>query len=256
MPLAYFFKHNLIQEAWYTTLTRHERKRLHTMTAHIMEADAGAALDAISPPLAQHYAAAGDDVKTLEFRGTRCQCQPTQFCDSGSPPALHAQALEALERLPDSVENRRFKVDLGLRFLDLRWSGGTADQDLAYLDKLEALSRTLVSDPSATIQTTFTSPAHFCVKGESLFCKESNVVGDGSVPAVADQTTDLGDDQLLAIPSLMLGAALVVQGFLAQALPLVTRAWRVWQDQPQGAVTGITVALVHHDNRTRGSWKG
>jgi hypothetical protein len=49
---------------------------------------------------------------------------------------------------------------------------------------------------------------------------------------VLDEAQDLGDEQLLASPSLEIGGVLTLQGFFSQALPLVTRAWTVWKDQP------------------------
>jgi len=243
VPLAYFFKHNLIQEASYTTLTRHERKRLHTVTAHVMEADAGAALDAISAQLAQHYAAAGDDVKTLEYAARAAGVNQRNFA---IPEArLHyAQALEALERLADSVERRRCKVDLGLRRLELLWSTGTAEQDLRTVADLENLTQTLLREQVNTEQDRLLLARVHSAKAGLYFAKNQVGVAMNLFQQVLTEGADLGDEELLASPSQMIAGGLVLKGMFAQALPLAMRAWSHWQNKPERWEWSVLVYLV------------
>lgn len=65
--LTYLFKHTLVQEATYTSLTKHDRKRLHEMIAHTLEDEPGVDLDKVSAQLARHFTEAGDREKTFQY---------------------------------------------------------------------------------------------------------------------------------------------------------------------------------------------
>lgn len=232
MPVAYAFKHTLIQEASYTSLTRHDRKRLHAIIAHVLEAEAGFALDQASAELAHQYAAAGDDAKTLEYAARAAEVDRHMFA---FPEArLHyAQALDALGHLPDSVENRRLKIDLWLRFLELRWTGGAAEDDLVFLQELEQLALTLPKEDATVREDRLRVARIHSARGGMYLARNQIPLAMESFHQVLAEAKDLGDEALLATPSLMVGTILILKGFFAQALPLVTRAWTVWRDQPE-----------------------
>jgi tetratricopeptide (TPR) repeat protein len=65
--LAYLFKHALVQDTAYESLLKHDRKRLHRAVAETLERAYSTRLDEFAARLAQHYAEAGDDAKTLEY---------------------------------------------------------------------------------------------------------------------------------------------------------------------------------------------
>ena len=102
VPAAYRFRHALIQDATYTSLTRHERRRLHEITARVMEAMAGAAPDNVSAELARHYAAAGNDAKALEY-AMLAGDQAMQVYALEEAIAFYTQALDAAERIDASA---------------------------------------------------------------------------------------------------------------------------------------------------------
>lgn len=64
---AYLFKHGLVQDTAYTSLLNQERKRLHLLVGESLEALYPGQRAELAPLLAQHFANAGDDVKTLEY---------------------------------------------------------------------------------------------------------------------------------------------------------------------------------------------
>jgi tetratricopeptide (TPR) repeat protein len=66
-PSAYLFKHALVQETAESTLLRGEHKRLHLLVARALETVNAENLDAYAAELAQHYAFAQDDAKTLVY---------------------------------------------------------------------------------------------------------------------------------------------------------------------------------------------
>jgi predicted ATPase len=64
---AYLFKHTLTQETVYESLLRSTRREIHARVAQTYEELYVDRLDEYAAPLAQHYAEAGDKVKTLEY---------------------------------------------------------------------------------------------------------------------------------------------------------------------------------------------
>ena len=65
--LQYLFKHALTQEAVYESLLRAKRREIHAQVARVYEDTYAERLDEIAALLAQHYAEAGADAKTLEY---------------------------------------------------------------------------------------------------------------------------------------------------------------------------------------------
>src|SRR5919202_2943793 len=65
--LAYLFKHALTQETAYESLLHKRRRELHLQVAQVIEQLYPKQLDEYAARLAQHYAEAGDDAKTLEY---------------------------------------------------------------------------------------------------------------------------------------------------------------------------------------------
>ncbi len=65
--LAYRFKHTLTQETAYHSLLRENRRDIHRAIAESYEKIGADDLDAYAALLAQHYAEAGDDAKTIAY---------------------------------------------------------------------------------------------------------------------------------------------------------------------------------------------
>ncbi|MGB8647725.1 MAG: hypothetical protein WCF84_21000 [Anaerolineae bacterium] len=65
--LAYIFKHALTQETSYQSLLVKKRREIHRRVAEAYEQVYAGSLDEYAALLAQHYAEAGDDAKTLEY---------------------------------------------------------------------------------------------------------------------------------------------------------------------------------------------
>ncbi len=65
--LAYLFKHTLTQETAYQSLLVKTRREIHRRVAEAIERQYAERLDDYAGILAQHYAQAQDDAKTLEY---------------------------------------------------------------------------------------------------------------------------------------------------------------------------------------------
>ncbi len=93
----YFFKHALVQDTALSTLLRGEYKRLNMLVARALEQVNATRLDEYAAQLAQHYDAAGDDAKTLEY-ATRAGDKAMRVSANVEAIAFYAQALEAAKR--------------------------------------------------------------------------------------------------------------------------------------------------------------
>ena len=246
--LAYLFKHALVQDTAYESLLKHDRKGLHRAVAKALERAYPDQLDEFASQLAWHYAEAGDDEKTCEYAARAAEADRRVFAD---PEArLHyAQALDALGRLPDSIENRRLKIDLWLQFSDLRWTSGTAEQDLAFLDELEGIAHTLLAGDGGAVDDRLRLARIHLVKGGLYIALNQTPPAMALFKQVLAEAQDLGDRKLLATPSVLIGGALNLQGFFAKSLPLVSEAWEVYKDRPErwewSALVYVTTSLLN-----------
>lgn len=89
-PPAYRFKHALFQDAAYSSLTRRERKRLHEVTAHILEAETGDDPDSQSAELARHYEEAGVHAKAIAYL--------MRYGERATQISAYPEAIQSFER--------------------------------------------------------------------------------------------------------------------------------------------------------------
>ncbi len=100
------FKHALIQDTAYASLTRHERKRLHRLVAETYETMyADRCMDEFAGLLTRHYAEAGDDAKTLAYATRAGDLAASEYANTEAL-AFYTQALDAAVRLGAADRNR------------------------------------------------------------------------------------------------------------------------------------------------------
>lgn len=133
--LAYLFKHALVQDTARASLLLHERKRLHRLVGETLEHVYPERRAELAPLLAQHFAEAGNDAKTLEYAELSG--------DVASRINANAEALNCYSRALDLAE--RMKVAsahiqaLNLkrgRVLELQGNFDAALQNYQALEKL------------------------------------------------------------------------------------------------------------------------
>lgn len=139
---TWHFKHALVQEAAYTLLTRHERKRLHQLTAWVLESGAGSQLDELSTQLAWHYSLAGDNTKASEYHIRAADVATRTFA---LPEArLHYQsALEILAKMGDATEVMRMRIDTANKYAAVAYRVDAPPQLFARMKDVEALADAL-----------------------------------------------------------------------------------------------------------------
>lgn len=230
--LAYLFKHALVQETVYSSLMKHDRKRLHRVVAQQIEEAYPDALDENAARLAQHYAEAGEDAKTVEF-ATRAGDIATRVYAHPEARVHYALALKALGRLPEDDENRRRRVDSLIKQVTVSLRAEGPQESLERMRQAEALVEQLPESESNRVRR---ARIHYWM---------GHAYVHGNEPGMAIQymqrvlpiAQELHDPELLAIPASIIGRALVMQGqftrgrmLLSQALPALEQVenWQEW----------------------------
>lgn len=109
------FKHGLTQDAAYDSLLRNQRRELHQLVAAIYEELYADRLDEYAALLAQHYAEAGDDAKTLVY-SIRAGDAAERVYANDEAVAHYTRALRAAERAADAVTLREAYLKRGRAF--------------------------------------------------------------------------------------------------------------------------------------------
>jgi tetratricopeptide (TPR) repeat protein len=245
---TYVFRHVLVQDAASESLLNQERKRLHLLVAGILEEMHADRLDEYAAVLAHHYLQTDETGKTVEFAVRAAEADHRVFADTEAR-THYMHALTALARMPDSPSIQRQKIDLSLRLLEIRWSAGTPEQDLAYLDELEKSALTLAAGEDPLTEDRLRLARIRLNKGGVYF--EMNQTTP--VIRVSQQSLieakELGDKDLLATASLLIGGALTIQGFFGKALSLLEQAWQNFKNQPErwewASLIFLGTALAH-----------
>lgn len=121
--MAYMFKHVLVQETTYSSLLKGDRQRLHLAIADCIETSEPDRLDENAARLEQHYAAAGNHIKALDYARRAGAFAAKRFANA------------------EATEHYTFALDLLKRY------GGTSDDYRnVYLERGRALQETGMSE--------------------------------------------------------------------------------------------------------------
>jgi class 3 adenylate cyclase/tetratricopeptide (TPR) repeat protein len=232
----YVFKHALIRDVAYSTLLMRQRKQLHQRVGEAMETLLGERLGEFQSIIAEHFLRAEAWARAADYL-LRAGDEAARLSADAEARGHYEKAMHALLRLPDTVENRRRRVDTTLKQAAVSYIAERPDLNLARLAAAEALARELPTVASATGEDRLR-----LARVRYWIGRIHHVSGDprqaiGHYRQVLAIGQELGDEQLTAIPSAMIGLALAVQGqwakagqLLSQAVPALERAgeWREW----------------------------
>ena len=232
----YVFKHALIRDVAYSTLLRRQRKQLHRRVGEAMEDLLGQRLGEFQSIIAEHFLRAEDWGRAAEYL-LRAGDEAARLSADAEARGHYEKAMNALLRLPDTVENRRRRVDTTLKQVAVSSIAQRPDLNLARLAAAEALAGELPEVDAATGEDRLR-----LARLRYWMGRIHHVSGDPR-QAIAHYRQvlaigqEVGDEQLTAIPSAMIGMALAVQGqwaragqLLSQAVPALERGgeWREW----------------------------
>ena len=215
---AYDFSHDKLREVAYAALSSTRRRLLHH---RVFEA-----LHAVHAPAAQlaHHALAA---RLLEpaFRFSVAAGDEARRLFARREARMHyINALDCLSQLPVTAQNRSRHVDTVLKKVSASFSAEAHEKNLVQLSEVEALVNMLSATEEANSESRL-SLARFRYwmgrmhyyhndRREALNCFRDTLV----------EAQEVGDEELIAISSGMIGRVLVHQGYFGQARPFLVRA--------------------------------
>ena len=131
----YRFAHALFQQFLYNELSTGERRMLHGDVAQALEGLYEGHTEEILVQLAGHYAAAGDDVRFVEY-AVRAGDASASVYAADQARFYYISALEILQRLTETPENLRARFDTMVKYAALAL--GAEDPRLLFARLLEA----------------------------------------------------------------------------------------------------------------------
>jgi class 3 adenylate cyclase/tetratricopeptide (TPR) repeat protein len=221
---TYYLRHALVQDAAYESLLKQDRKQLHLAVGEAIEHLYADRLDEVAAILAQHYAGAADDTKTLEY-ATRAGDSATRLYAYAEARLNYRKALEALVKLPETLENCRRRVDTSIKLVSVSAVAESPERNLAVLAEVEPIVRTLPGpDGSPGGDKLRLARIHYWM-GRSHYYRNESRQAIAYYRQVLEEASGSGDEELLAIPSSVLGqVTMIIQGQFGKAEPLLAQA--------------------------------
>ena len=221
--LEYMFRHALTQETAYQSLLAARRKELHCKTAQAIEELYSDRIAEFFTVIGEHFLRGEAWERAFEYL-IRAGDTATRLFALAEARLHYARALDALAHLPSTENNRRNKVDALIKQVSVSYAADSPEQNMARMTEAERLVQELPGPdgipgsnqlPLARVQF-WMGMIHFV----------SNAMPEAimyyrQVLAVAQ---NLGDPELLAVPSSAIGGALYFQGHFGKAKALFRQA--------------------------------
>jgi class 3 adenylate cyclase/tetratricopeptide (TPR) repeat protein len=230
----YAFKHALIRDVAYSTLLTRQRKQLHRRVAEAMEILLGERLGEFRSVIAEHFLRAEAWEQAADYL-LLAGDEAAHLSADAEARGHYEKAMTALTRLPDTVENRRRQVDTVVKQAAVSYFADRPDLNFARLAQAEALAGELPAVADGEDRLRLARVRYWIGRMHHVSGDPRQAIGYYRQVLAIGQ--DLGDEQLTAIPSAMIGLALTVQGQLAKAAQLLSQAvpalersgeWREW----------------------------
>jgi predicted ATPase len=135
----YMFKHALIRDVAYSTLLTRQRRQLHRRVGEAMEALLAERLGEFHSIIAEHFLRAEAWAKAADYL-LRAGDEAARLSADSEARGHYEKAMNALARLPDTVENRRRRVDTTIKQAAVSWIADPPDLNLTRLAAAEALA--------------------------------------------------------------------------------------------------------------------
>jgi len=234
--LEYIFKHALTQEVAYYSLLNLQRRELHRKIGEAMESTYPHRLTELSSIIGQHFMRAEDWKRAFYYLDRAGEAAAGLFAH---PEARihYAKALEALQQLDPTEENRALRVDTIIKHTSSSWRATPPDETLNLLSSAENLAKTMkVGETLPSDEALRLARVQFWM-GRVYYLRGDMSEGIRYFKQVLPVAKALGDEELIAVPSSAIGQTLAVLGhaskaeaLLTEAIPLLERVanWPEW----------------------------
>jgi adenylate cyclase len=222
----YAFTHHKIHEVVLAGMDPRRRGHLHAQVGEAIERLHSAELETVAAELAHHFLEAGELEPALTAKAVAYLTLAGEAAAGAQAlaeaRAYYARALEALEGLPDTEENRTRRFDTLLDILASTWRSDVA-QCVPHLEEAERLVEG-VPDPDGMRR----AQLHFFA-GRVYIGLGKAQEAIGYYRQVLPVAKELDDAEMLAVPSSAIGQALAIRGRLDQAEPLLREAMSLFE---------------------------
>ncbi len=258
--LAYIFKHIITQEVAYNLMLFAQRRELHRAVAESYESAYTHELTPYYPLLAHHWSRAETWPKSYEYWMLAGDAAVVLYAYAEASQH-YLGALEALSHLPDTDDNRRARADVVFKLSYVSSAFHDPQQSLARLAEIEALLKELPGPDGVPGSDRLRLARTHYWMGRSHYLSNAMPAAIGYYKQVLDVAKELGDEELLAIPSSVIGQAMLLQGHYNKAEPLLMQAiqplektnnWVEWLR----AVGFLGIALTVRGQRAAGLVEG
>ncbi len=106
---AFLFKHALVQDTAYSSMLRHERKRLHRLVGEALERAYPERIAELSPRLAEHFDEAGETARALFYFERAATDAAARFANREALD-FFARALDAAEELKTDTRDTLYRA--------------------------------------------------------------------------------------------------------------------------------------------------
>ena len=218
------FVHDKLREAILLRISREQLPDLHRQIAHAAESlYDGVTLDAMSAVLAYHFEQAREMGKAWSFL-MRAGDRATRLCAYGEARLNYSSALRVVNELEETDETRRHKIDTLLKQVYARLLADTGDENFKAMTQAKALLEDMASraelGPGDKLRLARVNHAF----GRIHFYRGDMQTAIDYFKQVLPLAQQTGDEELLALPSCLIGTALMAQGNVREAEPLLAQA--------------------------------
>jgi len=232
----YQFAHALFQQYLYNELGAAERRMLHGEIAALLEELYEGHTEEIAVQLARHYTEAGADNKAFAFL-VQAGDASARLSARAEAWLHYSRALGALAQLPKTVENRRRWVDTQLRRVVSNVLVRPPKENLKRLAEAEQLLERLPGPDGVPGSDRLRLARIHLWMGRLSWLRNAMPEAIQYYRQVLPVAQEIGDPELLGLPSLGIGTTLAFQGKVGKAEPLLrqgmtaleqTGSWGEW----------------------------
>ncbi len=212
----YGFRHALMRDAAYSLLTESDMDTGHRLAGEFLEASG----ERDAAGIAEHYERGGSPELAVPLyqragdEAVRLYCYP-------KARQCYERACALFEKLPNSLAFHRLKIDLLLKFIQTNLTASSSDQNQEKLTTVRSLLDGLsqMGGDAHEDRLRMARADYYC--GQIAYFGGQSREAIRHFKRVLSVAQQLGDRELLLIPSFAVGQALCMQGQMGQARDLL-----------------------------------
>ena len=221
--LAYIFKHIITQDVAYNLMLFAQRRQLHQAVAEWYEQTYMEDLSPFYPLLAHHWSKAEVSAKAVDYL-IRAGDAAAGLYAYAEARLHYANALELLARLPDAADTTRIWVDTTIKHVRVSFASDSPERNMERIAEAEARIQSLSSQAGAAVGDRLRMARVQYWIGRAHFYRNQPREAIKYFRQVLAVAQEFGDEELLAIPSAVIGRVLGIQAHYGQAAPILAQA--------------------------------